>query len=180
MHEKIKLHDLEFQLLLKQEDILEAIEKMAQKMNADFKAEKPVFLVVLKGAFMFATELVKAVDRDVDIEFIRVKSYHGTNSGEIDCGLSTGLEVKDRTVVILEDIVDTGNTIEFLDEKLKAMGAKDVKVATLFLKPDAYKKTRPLNYIGLEIPNQFVVGFGLDYDERGRGFKDLYQLIDEH
>lgn len=178
MTHSIYLHDLKFKLLLKQEEILKAIGKMARQINADFKDEKPVFLVILKGAFMFASELVKAVNRDVDIEFIRVKSYEGKNCGEIDSGLNAELKVKDRVVVILEDIVDTGNTIEHLDEKLKEMGARKIKVATLFLKPEAYKKKRTLNYVGLEIPNEFVVGFGLDYDERGRGFKDLYQLIE--
>lgn len=179
-HPTIHLHDHTFKILFPYEEILAAIEKMAEKMNQDFETEKPVFLVVLKGAFMFAAELMKAVNRDCDIEFIRVKSYDGMdNSKGIDAGMHQKLNVKGRTVVILEDIVDSGNTLEYLFAELKKMEAKDIRIATLFLKPEAYKKDIPLDYVGLEIPNQFVVGFGLDYDERGRGFKDLYALMDE-
>lgn len=180
MTKTIQLHHHQFQLLLPQKEILEAIHKMAEKMTQDFEREKPVFLVVLKGAFMFATELIKAVDRDCDIEFIRIKSYEGMdNSGGVKKEIHQTLHLEGRTVVILEDIVDTGQTLEYLDEELKRQGAKKVLCATLFLKPEAYKKSRKIDYVGLEIPNQFVVGFGLDYNESGRGFPDLYSKIDD-
>ncbi len=180
MPQTIHLHDKAFTLLLPYEKILEAIERMAEKMNHDFETEKPLFLVVLKGAFMFAGELMKAVNRDCDIEFIRVKSYEGMEStGKMELQMAETLNIEGRAVVILEDIVDTGNTLEYLYETLKKRGAKEVKIATLFFKSEAYQKTKTLDYVGLEIPNAFVVGFGLDYNQRGRGFRDLYALVQE-
>lgn len=180
MSENINLNQKTFQLLIPHSDILEAIERIAKKMNQDFENEKPVFLVVLKGAFMFAGELIQRVNRDCDIEFIRVKSYEGmTTTGKMKMQMTDDLNVEGRTVVIVEDIVDTGNTLEYLDQELKKGGATKILCATLFFKPDVYQKSRNLEYVGLEIPNEFVVGFGLDYDERGRGLRDLYALIDD-
>lgn len=178
MQKTIHLHHQEFQLFIPHFEILDAIEKIAQKMNKDFKDEKPLFLVVLKGAFMFAGELIKRIERDSDIEFIRIKSYEGMkSSGKMEIQMDEKLNVEGRTVIIVEDIVDTGNTVEFLEKKLNEMGASKILIATLFFKKEIYQKNRTLDYVGLEIPNQFVVGFGLDYDESGRGFKDLYIRI---
>lgn len=178
MKKTIKIHHQKFQLLIPHSEIVEAIEKIAQKINQDFETEKPLFLVVLKGAFIFAGELIQRVDRDCDIEFIRIKSYEGMErSGKMEVQMDESLDVKNRSVIIVEDIVDTGNTIEFLVERLEEMRVKKTSIATLFFKKEVYQKERQLDYIGLEIPNQFVVGFGLDHDQSGRGFKDLYAKI---
>ncbi len=174
---QINLFGTDFKILMKEEEIISNIKKMAKKVDESLKEENPLFLIVLKGAAMFGMELLKALEIDAEMEFIRAKSYIGMeSSGTIACN-TQALDVKGRHIIIVEDIVDTGNTIEALDKKLLEGGAKKVEVATLFFKPEAYKKERSIEYIGAKIPSEFVVGFGLDYDEKGRGLRDLYVKV---
>ena len=172
----IKLHDLEFEPYISEEEITHAIEEISEKLNSDYADKKPVFIGVLNGSFMVASEIIKRFDHECEVSFVKMGSYEGTQStGNVKTLVGLNQELKDRYVVLLEDIVDTGNTLVELDKILKDAEVADYKVATLFLKPEAYKKDIPVKYIGLEIPNKFIVGFGLDYDGLGRNLTQVYK-----
>ncbi|HET8754287.1 MAG TPA: phosphoribosyltransferase family protein, partial [Salinimicrobium sp.] len=137
----------------------------------------PVFLGILNGAFLFASELIKRFEGDCEVSFVRLSSYEGTDSsGSVKTFAGLNRSLENRTVIVIEDIVDTGNTLESIDAILKSEKVKQYKIATLFYKPEAYKKSLPLDYIGMEIPNDFIVGFGLDYNELGRNLRQVYKL----
>ncbi len=176
---KIQLHDKTFRLFIPYEEIIVAIEKVADDINNDFKDSKdiPILLCVLNGSLMFTSELMKRLDFDCQLTTIKLSSYVGTDTtGDVKTLMGLTSSIKGRRVIVIEDIVDTGNTIVELDHLLAEEGASDVKMCTMLLKPDAYKKDRKLDYVGLEIPNDFIVGFGLDYNELGRNYKDIYTL----
>ena len=173
----IKLQDLEFKPYLKQNEIECAIDDLCTKLSNDLSLKKPLFLVVLNGAFMFASEVSKRFVGDAEFSFIKLSSYEGTETtNSINEILGLDQEVKDRTVVILEDIVDTGNTVEFIVQDLKEKRCKDIRIATLFFKPEVYAKNLKIDYVGASIPNKFIVGYGLDYNGLGRNLTDVYQL----
>jgi hypoxanthine phosphoribosyltransferase len=176
---RVKLWDKEFEVSLPYADIQLAIKQMAEKMKTDLEGKETLFICILNGAFMFASELMKELElTDAEISFLKLASYIGTSSsGEVKELIGLNEVITGRTVVILEDIVDTGHTIKGVIEQLEGKGAKEVKVATLLFKPDALKVDIKLDYVGLEIPNDFIVGFGLDYDRRGRNLKDIYTLV---
>jgi hypoxanthine phosphoribosyltransferase len=180
MMDRIKLHDKYFKIFIPNEKIEEAIKKVAQRLNEDYKnVKEPLFLSVLNGSFMFTAHLLKYLDFESEISFVRLSSYSGTSStGEVKHLLGFDKSLKDRNVIILEDIVDTGGTIVELCNIIVKERAADVKVCTLLLKPDAYRYSDKIkiDYAALEIPNDFIVGFGLDYDELGRNYKDIYVL----
>ena len=177
MRKIIQLHDKSFEPYIKKASITEAITKVASQINAAYKGKQPVFLIVLKGAFMFGSELLKRIDLKCEINFVQLSSYQGTEStGSIKEVMGLPTNLKGREVIIVEDIVDTGQTIEVLVNKLIQLKVKSYSIATLLLKPSVYQKNIDINYIGLEIPNTFVVGFGLDYDQLGRNLTDLYKL----
>ena len=172
----IKLHDLEFEPFISEEEITKSIEKIAEELNLDYGDKNPVFLAVLNGAFMFASEVLKRFDGDCEISFVKLGSYEGTeSSGSVKTLLGLNQDLKGRHVILLEDIVDTGNTLEVIDKILKQAEVDDYRIATLFYKPEAYKKSIPVNYIGMEIPNKFIVGYGLDYDGLGRNLTQVYK-----
>lgn len=177
--EKIKIHDREFVPYISSEKIISVIEEMAQKMNRELAGKEPLFVCVLNGAFIFAAELFRRIDiPGAEITFVKMASYRGTHSTGIIRQLIGLNEVLDgRTVVVLEDIVDSGITIENIIHQLKEMNPDEIKIATLLLKPDALVKSITLDYIGMEIPNDFIVGFGLDYDGYGRNLPDIYTII---
>jgi hypoxanthine phosphoribosyltransferase len=173
----VTLKDKQFKPYISSERILEAVKKVAGKINLELAGEAPVFLAVLNGSFMFASDLMKEITVDCEISFVKLASYHGTtSSGTVSELIGLSQDISGRTVVIVEDIVDTGNTLEKLEEILTARKVKDFKVATAFFKPSAYTKKIKVDYVGLEIPNDFVVGYGLDYDGLGRNLKDVYVL----
>ncbi len=176
--DRIKLHDKEFRIFIPSMKIEESIAEVASKLNEDYKdKESPLFLSVLNGSFMFAGDLLKNIDFQCEISFIKLSSYSGTaTTGEIREILGLASPVQGREVIILEDIVDTGNTVVELYDILKKNGASTVKICTLLLKPDAYKKELPIDYVALRISNDFIVGYGLDYNELGRQYKDIYIL----
>jgi len=178
---RVTLWDKEFEISLPNADIQVAIKNIANKMKTDLEGKQVLFICILNGAFMFASELMKEVElNDAEISFLKLASYSGVNStGEIKELIGLNEVITGRTVVIIEDIVDSGHTIKGVIEQLIEKGAKDVKVATLLFKPEALKVDIKLDYIGIEIPNDFIVGFGLDYDRRGRNFKDIYTLVKE-
>jgi hypoxanthine phosphoribosyltransferase len=173
----ITLKDKQFKPYIDSHKIMEAVKKIALKINTDLKNEEPVFLVVLNGSFMFAADLLKEIDLPCLVSFVKVASYHGTSSsGAVTELIGLSEDVTDKTVVIVEDIVDTGVTLEKLAAILGKKNVKQYKVATAFFKPAAYKKQVKVDYVGIEIPNEFVVGYGLDYDGYGRNLKDVYIL----
>lgn len=179
---RIKVHDKYFKTFITYDQISKAIDGVAEKINADFKGrdEVPSLLCVLNGSIMFTAELMKRLDFDCELVSMKLSSYvgmHSTGSVRQIMGLSGSVEGK--TVIIIEDIVDTGNTIVDLTKVMQAYGAKETKVCTMLLKPDVYHKDVKLDYVGMEIPNRFIVGFGLDYDELGRNYKDIYVLDDD-
>jgi hypoxanthine phosphoribosyltransferase len=176
---RIKLWDKEFEVSIPYSDIQLAVKKMAEKMRSDLEGKETLFVCILNGAFMFASELMKELElKDAEISFMKLASYTGTNStGVVKELIGLNEVITGRTVVILEDIVDTGHTIKGVIEQVIHHGAADVKIATLLFKPEALKVDLHLDYVGITIPNDFIVGFGLDYDRRGRNFKDIYTLV---
>ena len=175
----IQLHDKHFVPFISAEEIDFAITNMAKQMDDDFFDDIPVFIGVLNGSFMVLSDLMKHYRGMCEVSFVKMASYEGTQStNQVKqlIGLNENLEGK--TVVIVEDIVDTGNTIEQLKAIFKEQKVKHLKIATLFLKADVYKKDIKLDYVGIRIPNKFIVGFGLDYDGLGRNLKDIYQLAE--
>jgi hypoxanthine phosphoribosyltransferase len=173
----IQLHDKSFVPFISSEEIDFAIANMAKQMDDDFFDETPVFVGILNGSFMVLSDLMKHYRGMCEVSFMKLASYEGTestNNVKQLIGINENLE--GRTVVIVEDIVDTGNTIEELKAIFKDKKVKHLKIATLFFKPEAYKKDIKIDYIGIRIPNKFIVGYGLDYDGLGRNLADVYQL----
>lgn len=178
---RVKLWDKEFEISIPFVEIQAAIKQMAVKMKPDLEGKEPLFICILNGSFMFASDLMKELElTDAEISFLKVASYSGTNStGEIKELIGLNENLSGRTVVILEDIVDSGHTMVDVVAQIKSKGAKEVKVATMLFKPAALKTQIKLDYVGKEIPNDFIVGYGLDYDRRGRNLKDIYTLVKE-
>jgi len=173
----IELHDKQFAPFISAEEIDFAIAKMASQVEADFGDDTPVFIGVLNGAFMVVSDFMKHYKKPCEVSFIKLSSYEGTSStSEIKELIGLNQDLSGRTVVIIEDIVDTGNTIEGLKAMFKKQNVKHFKIATLFFKPDAYKKDIKIDYVGIRIPDKFIVGFGLDYDGLGRNLPEVYQL----
>ena len=173
----ITVKDKQFKPYIGSEKILSSIKVVANQINSELKNDFPLFLVVLNGSFMYAADLFREIHIPCEISFIKVASYHGTSStGTVTELVGLSEDIKGRTVVIVEDIVDTGITLEKLYASLTKKEAKNIKVTSLLLKPDSYKKSMKIDYVGMEIPNDFVVGYGLDYDGQGRNLKDIYVL----
>jgi len=175
--ELIKIHDKTFEPYVSAEQLNQIAERMASEVYQDLQESCPVFIAVLNGSFMFAADFVRHYKGECEISFVKMASYEGTQStGKIHqlIGLSTPVEGRD--VVILEDIIDTGNTLEEIYRLFENQKVKSFRIATLFFKPDAYKKDLKIDYVGKPIPNRFIVGYGLDFDEIGRNLPQVYQL----
>ena len=181
MEKKIKLHDKVFRPYLSNEEIEAAIDRLAEKVNADFEGsgEVPILLCVLNGAIMFTAAMMKRLRFKAELVSIKLSSYQGTSStGTVLIPIGLTSPVVGRKVIIIEDIVDTGNTIVALKEMLLSKGAKEVRICAMLMKPEVYAKETVLDYVGMKIPNAFIVGYGLDYDELGRNLPDIY-VVDE-
>lgn len=177
MKETVKLHDKEFEIFIHQDKIAEAIKKMVNEVEAEIGDQNPLFIGVLNGSFLVVADFVRQYKFNCEVSFVKMASYSGTGTtGDVKTLLGINEDLKGRTVVLLEDIVDTGNTLEKLIEIFKEKEVKDLKIATLFYKPEAYKKPYPIDYVGMEIENRFIVGYGLDYDGWGRNLPHIYQL----
>lgn len=175
--EEVQLKDKCFVKSIDAETIAVLVDKTAKAIKASAGEKQPLFLVVLSGAFVFASDLTRAYEGNCDIRFIKMSSYKGTQStGDVKTEMGLDVDLTNRWVVLVEDIVDTGNTIEALMDMLSDSGAESVKVASLFLKPDVYQKDIPVDFVGMEIANEFIVGYGLDYDGLGRNLKHVYKL----
>ena len=177
--EKITLKDKTFRTSIPYERITEAINQVAVKINADFNGceDIPILLCVLNGSIMFTAELMKRLTFNCQIVSTKLTSYEGTSTtGKVKQAMGLTADISGRRVIVVEDIVDSGNTIVELKRILEEKGAAESRICTLLLKPDAYKKDIKIDYVAMEIPNDFIVGFGLDYDELGRNYKDIYIL----
>lgn len=173
----IQLHDLFFEEFISATQINQAVNGVAVRINDDYKGKKPVFLTVLNGAFFFASDIIRKFDGNCEMSFIKVASYEGTQStGNISTVMGVEPSLKGRDVIIVEDIVDSGNTIEAIIKILQQEEVKSYKIATLFYKPLAFTKNYPIDYVGMEIENDFIVGYGLDYDGLGRNLNTIYKL----
>ncbi len=175
---RVLLRDKYFVPFLTREEIARDVRAVAARLSADLPTmERPFALGVLNGSFVFAADLLRELDAEMPIHFVKYASYAGTEStGEVRQMLGLAVDVRGRDVIVVEDIVDTGLTMRSMIEYLKGMGAKSVRVATMFCKPEVFQGAFRLDYVGREIPNRFVVGYGLDYDEMGRALPDLYVL----
>src|SRR6476659_8423981 len=175
----VKLHDKTFDTYLSEQDIQEKVKEIADQLNRDYKDKRPLFIAILNGSFMFAADVFKYLTIDAEICFIKLASYRGMkSSGNVITAIGLDQDLFGRDVVILEDIVDTGKTLgEFLP-KLDHQQPKSLKIAALLHKPEATQFPLQIDYLGFDIPNKFVVGYGLDYDGLGRNLKEIYQLAD--
>lgn len=181
MMKSITLHDKVFVPFISNEEIEKAIDKVAEEVKLKHSCDEqaPILLCVLNGAILFTAELMKRLDFPCELMSIKVSSYEGTESqGVVRETLGLNSDIKGRNIIICEDIVDTGNTLAYLQKVLKEKGAAKVEVCTLLLKTEVYKQEFKLDYVAMEIPARFIVGFGLDYDQLGRNSKDIYVLKD--
>jgi len=174
----IQIKDKKFSLSIPDTEILKAVKVVGEQINHDLKDKDPLFLCVLNGAFMFAGDLMKVVNIDCEITFIKLSSYEGIyTTGTVKEIIGLNESVVGRNVVVVEDIVDTGITMERILSSLKAKGAADIRIATFLQKPDALQRDIKVDYVAMKIPNEFIVGYGLDYDGYGRNLKDIYTLV---
>lgn len=175
----IQVLDKTFEVFIKSDEILAEVASLAKKVSTDFKGKDVIFIAVLNGSFMFASDFMKNVDISCDISFVKMSSYKGTQStGRIDELIGLGVDVADKHVVFLEDIVDTGFTIDKIISLVESHSPASASICTLLYKPDAFKGVNKPHYVGFSIPNRFVVGYGLDYNEKGRNLDAIYQLAE--
>ncbi len=176
---RIELHGKKFKRFIDAKSIQNAIDDLAIQINRDYNGKRPVFIGVLNGSFLFTADVVRRFKSDCEVAFLRLASYDGTDStGKVNELVGLNEDLKDRDVLILEDIVDSGNTLAYLMENLSTYQPNSLKVATFLFKPNAYKKDFPVDYRGIEVGNEFLVGYGLDFDGLGRNLEDIYIIED--
>ena len=173
----IQVHDKSFISFLSHEEILTQVERIANQINTDYHGKCPLFIAILNGSFMFGSDLFKSLNIQAEICFIKLASYKGIKStGQVTTSIGLDVSLKDRDVILIEDIVDTGKTLhEFLPQLLN-QNPSSIRIASLLHKPEALLYPIKVDYLGFEVPNKFLVGYGLDYDGLGRNLKDIYQL----
>lgn len=176
----IKVKDKTFKTFIPEEEILKRIQVVADRINHDMEGKNPLFLAVLNGSFIFAADLLRMVTIPCEISFVKLASYEGTTStGKIKEVFGINADLTGRTVIVVEDIVETGNTLSHLVEMLREQHTESVKICTLLLKPDRMKVPLDIDYVVMEIPNDFILGYGLDYDQQGRNLRDIYTIVEE-
>ncbi len=174
----IQVKDKSFSLFISEKEILREIKRIAKQINKDFQDKEPVFLAVLNGSFIFAADLLKEVNLPCEISFVKLASYQGVNTtGKIREVIGLNVDLTDRPVIIVEDIVDTGLTMAHMLDVLKQQNPASIDICTLLLKPGKLQVDLDIKYCCMEIPNDFIVGYGLDYDGYGRNMRDIYTLI---
>ncbi len=177
MKKRITAHDLTFETLIDSREISTKVEAIGRQISEDYQGERPLFLCVLNGSFIFAADLIRASACECEVAFIRLASYDGTEStGKVKTVLGLDVPVKGRHVIVVEDIIDSGETMRHFLSDLKKMEPASVKLAVLLLKPEALKYPMEVDYLCFEIEDKFVVGYGLDYDGLCRNLPDIYQL----
>lgn len=180
MEDIIQLHDRKFRVMIPAEEIDRAVSAVAERLNADYADKQtPLFLGILNGSFMFMSDLIKKIEFQNELSFVKLASYEGTAStGVVKSLIGLNGPIEGRHVIIVEDIVDTGESIEHMVRDLEARNPASIEVCTLFFKPASYRKTYPIKYRAMEIGNEFIVGYGLDYDQLGRSLKDIYVVTE--
>jgi len=177
MKPEVFVHDRWFELYLSHTQIGVRVAELSRQISKDYAGKRPLFLAILNGSFMFAADLVRECELECELAFIKLSSYRGMESrGKIETVLGLTVPVKDRDLIIVEDIIDSGNTMQALLPDLHELGPSSVAIASLLLKPDCLKHPLSIEYLGFEIPDRFVVGYGLDYDGLGRNLDSIYQL----
>jgi hypoxanthine phosphoribosyltransferase len=174
----VKAHDLYFGVKIGESSIEQRLCELGQAVSAQYRGKKPIFVGVLNGACVFVADLIRHCDIECELTFVRLSSYDGTASGDVRMVFGLEVDIRDRHIIVVEDIVDTGNTLFHFLPQLRALNPASLAVATLLLKPDALKHQIPLEYVGFEIPDRFVIGYGLDYGGLGRNLPAIYQLIE--
>ncbi|MCK5103723.1 MAG: hypoxanthine phosphoribosyltransferase [Cyclobacteriaceae bacterium] len=175
----MQIHDQHFELFISSEKIKQRIHEIAAQINEDFIDKKPLFLSILNGAFIFTADLFREITIPAEVSFIKLKSYRKMEtSGKIKELLGLEHNIFNRNIIIIEDIVDTGKTLNHILEEFTQLGARSIEVMTLLHKPEANNHPVHLKYVGFEIPDKFVIGYGLDYDGYGRNLKDIYKVIE--
>ena len=180
MEKVIKLHDRTFRVMIPAAKIDEAVTAVAQRINADYAdKDTPLFVGVLNGSFMFMSDLIKKIEFNSELSFVKLASYEGTQTtGDVKCLIGLNHSLEGRHVIIVEDIVDTGESIDHMIRDLEKRKPASIEVCTLFFKPGSYRKQIPIEYKAMEIGNEFIVGYGLDYDQLGRNLKDIYVVTE--
>lgn len=176
----ITIKDKQFEIFISHQQIADKVAALATRLNADYQDKNPVLIVILNGAFIFAADLVRQLTFNHEIQFVKFSSYQGMETtGEVKELIGLSIDIKDRDVIIVEDIVDTGITMGEVLPTLQAKGAKTVEIAVLLMKPGKLRVPLNVKYCAMEIPNEFIVGYGLDYDQQGRNLKHVYTIVDD-
>ena len=182
MKQRVTLNDRTFEVMIPAEEIDKAVAKVAKQLNEDYASTEkaPIFVGVLNGSYMFLADLVRKTTFNNEVTFVQISSYEGTKStGTIKQKLGIDFDIEGRDIIIVEDIVETGTSIDHMVKYLKGLNPRSVEVCTLFFKPEKYRYEQPIKYCAMEIGNEFIVGYGLDYDQIGRNLKDIYVLSNE-
>ncbi len=173
----VKVHDKSFRLMISSETIAKQVAAMGAQISEDYCGKKPLLLTILNGAFMFAADLSRAITTDMELTFVKLSSYKGTaTTGKVTTVLGLDTDLRGRHIIIIEDIVDTGNTLHNFLKELQKEEPASVEIAACFYKPNALEHPLSIKYLGFEIPNRFIIGYGLDYDGLGRNLGDVYEL----
>ena len=179
MTKKVTLGDKTFRIMIPAEEIDQAVTRVAEQLNERYKGRTPIFLGVLSGSFLFLADLVRKVDFNTQMAFVKISSYSGTEStGQVKKKLGINFDIEGRDIIIVEDIVETGHSMNYLLDYLRAKNPASISICTLFFKPDKFLYEYEIDYTALSIGNEFIVGYGLDYNQLGRNLKDIY-VIDE-
>jgi hypoxanthine phosphoribosyltransferase len=180
MEKLVRLNDRTFRLYKSESEILSAIRHIANQINDDYIGKRPLLVPILNGSFMFASDLMKELKLDCELSFVKAVSYQGTSSsGKLATLIGLNQSLEGRHVIVIEDIIDTGHTLAKVLPLFKEQKPASLKIAALLMKPDALQTAITVDYVGMEIPNEFIVGYGLDYDGLGRNLRDIYQVVPE-
>ena len=175
MENKVKLQDRTFKVMISAEQIDKAVAEVASKLNERYAGKQPIIVGVLSGSVLFMSDLVRKIEFNSELSFVKLSSYEGTQStGKVRMDLGLGVDIKDRDVIIVEDIVETGHSMKHLLDYLSDFKPRSVAICTLFFKPEKFQYDYPIEYVALPIGNEFIVGYGLDYNQLGRNLKDIY------
>lgn len=178
--ETIRIHDKEFVLSIPAEKIMEQVRRVAKEINKDYEGQQPLFMVVLNGSFIFAADLMREINLAADVSFVKLASYQGTAStGTVREVIGLNTDITGRPIIIVEDIVESGVTMAHMIATLKRQNPKSIDICTLLVKPEKLEVQLDIKYVAMEIPNDFIVGYGLDYNEHGRNLKDIYTIKED-
>ena len=175
---RVEIHGKYFEPSIKEEVIKQRVKELAQQMSHDLEGRNPLFLAVLNGSFVFAADLLREMTIPCEVSFVKLASYQGTTTtGKVKEVIGINEDLTDRTVVIVEDIVESGHTMKRMIETLGTRNPRSIQICTLFFKPDKLQEELTLDYVAFRIPDDFIVGYGLDYDQQGRTLKDVYTIV---